>query len=234
MDYKDFIRDHSACTEGICSASQVNEETYETQHVEDGCRCELGRPSAADLRPILESGLIPVLSFRFGHDGTFSGIGVACSDDMPYVAISHVWADGLGNMSENGLPICQLRRLQSLVERLRDEKIKPDGSHIDQLAIWIDTLCIPVQRELRKAAIAQMGQVYHEAAAVLVLDPGLYKSSCATAIEETLMRIECCRWMRRLWTFQEGVLPRRVFVQFADGLRDLIKTIQRLEVAAET
>jgi hypothetical protein len=87
MDHQDFIRDHSAFSEGICSANQVNEETYETQHVEDGCRCELGRPSAADLRPILESGLIPVLSFRFGHDSAFSGIGVACSEDMPYVAI---------------------------------------------------------------------------------------------------------------------------------------------------
>jgi hypothetical protein len=61
------------------------------------------------------------------------------------------------------------------------------------------------------------GPVYRKAAAVLVLDSGLYKSLYATAIEETLMRIECCRWMRRLWTFQEGVLPRRVFVNSQTG-----------------
>jgi hypothetical protein len=29
-----------------------------------------------------------------------------------FVAISHVWADGMGNVNENALPRCQLTRIQ--------------------------------------------------------------------------------------------------------------------------
>ena len=31
------------------------------------------------------------------------------ADPTPYTAVSHVWADGLGNSRSNALPRCQLR-----------------------------------------------------------------------------------------------------------------------------
>ncbi len=41
------------------------------------------------------------------------------------VAISHVWADGLGNNQANKLPICQLERLQGLVNSLYNKEYHP-------------------------------------------------------------------------------------------------------------
>lgn len=35
-----------------------------------------------------------------------------------YVAISHIWADGLGNPKENAMPRCQLMLLQAGVNAL--------------------------------------------------------------------------------------------------------------------
>jgi hypothetical protein len=37
-----------------------------------------------------------------------------------YIAITHVWADGLGNPRENSLPTCQIKRLQQSMSALSD------------------------------------------------------------------------------------------------------------------
>ncbi len=83
-----------------------------------------------------------------------------------YVAFSHVWADGLGNATENKLPRCQLQRLDSLAEKLektarnqsnlaclaerlenastndKDLDVQP---HDQRLLLWIDTMCCPAE-----------------------------------------------------------------------------------------
>jgi hypothetical protein len=79
-----------------------------------------------------------------------------------------------------------------------------------------------------------MARVYQDAVAVLVLDSGLYGSSCRVPVEGTLMRVQCSRWMRRLWTFQEGVLHHRLFVQFSDGTLNVAEVVKDLEIKAET
>lgn len=40
------------------------------------------------------------------------------SNETFYVAISHVFADGLDNNRKNALPVCQLERIQDLVNKL--------------------------------------------------------------------------------------------------------------------
>jgi len=52
------------------------------------------------------------------------------------VAISHVWADRLGNNRANKLPRCQLERLQGLANSLYKNDYHP-------VPFWIDTLMIP-------------------------------------------------------------------------------------------
>jgi hypothetical protein len=90
-----------------------------------------------------------------------------------YVAISHVWADGLGNPKSNALPECQLRRLAKYLAELPNPSSRnaDDGSRslysfgplsvridIGKLKVvyrpsnpcmlfWMDTLCIPVARD---------------------------------------------------------------------------------------
>ncbi|KAL3481689.1 hypothetical protein BJX99DRAFT_253216 [Aspergillus californicus] len=70
---------------------------------------------------------IPVISW---NDDT--GLQVAAYDlDAPrnYVAIFHVWSDGMGNEDSNSLPMCQLLYIQGLVETLYAED-HPDNKYV--------------------------------------------------------------------------------------------------------
>jgi hypothetical protein len=54
-----------------------------------------------------------------------------CNDflRMPYVAISHVWANGQGSTTKEGLLACQIKRLVALTNQLTLGK-----------TFWIDAL----------------------------------------------------------------------------------------------
>jgi hypothetical protein len=130
------------------------------------------------------------------------------SAQKPYVAISHVWAHGLGNPRENALPTCQLLALNTKLSRL--------GSNPYQL-FWMDTLCIPVTpANLRKQIIDSMASIYAMADCVLVLGACLMSLSGTDLIDNSISYILCCVWMRRSWTLQERLLSRRCIFQFRD------------------
>ncbi|KAL6802561.1 hypothetical protein GGI42DRAFT_342805 [Trichoderma sp. SZMC 28013] len=59
-----------------------------------------------------------------------------------------------------------------------------------------------------------MRSIYTEASAVLVLESDLLLSTIHCTNEERLMRVTCSSWMRRLWTYQEGILAKSLFFQF--------------------
>ena len=61
----------------------------------------------------------------------------ADSADVCYVALSHIWADGLGNPFKNSLPLCQLNRLQNAVKNLQNHS----EPNIRGCSFWVDTLC---------------------------------------------------------------------------------------------
>jgi len=83
-------------------------------------------------------------------------------------------------------------------------------------AFWIDALCVPHDRVLRKRAIALMAQTYRNATAVLVLDAGILACSSAAPLEERLLRVVTSGWMQRLWTLQEALLARKLYFAFSD------------------
>jgi len=83
------------------------------------------------------------------------------------------------------------------------------------------------QRATRSLAIAQMKETYEKAYQVLILDSELEKHSKSDLIE-AFMRISISGWMRRLWTLQEGVLARRPFIKFGDGLLDLQNAYEKM------
>ena len=68
-------------------------------------------------------------------------------------------------------------------------------------AIWIDTLCVPVERKGRKLALRQLGKAYEEATHVLVLDTELQQKSMHCREEERLMRILLSGWMHKFSSF---------------------------------
>lgn len=94
----------------------------------------------------------------------------------------------------------------------------------EQCFWWCDTLCVPVHKqdvELRKKAIKGMQQIYENASRVLALDSALLSASKDASATELYIRLKLSSWMRRLWTFQEAVLPSEVHIQFSDGTRTL-------------
>jgi hypothetical protein len=93
------------------------------------------------------------------------------------------------------------------------------------MALWIDTLCIPVDPSLRKyrdQAIVLLKNTYSDARAVLVLDRDLQQASRHSSTLELGIRVLCSGWMRRLWTLQEASLvskqePWKLNFQFLEG-----------------
>ncbi|KAI0329717.1 hypothetical protein GY45DRAFT_1435246 [Cubamyces sp. BRFM 1775] len=216
------IRDHSNCGSKVCGAYQTDEATYRTAHVDATCECDFVSVSTSDLE-VLRQDKIPVI--LISEDLNLEVVETA---SFPYIALSHVWADGLGNPVENALPKCQLRRLRSYVVGLyntyyRDQLSTPEPA----VAFWMDTLCVPVAEEakaFRKQAIQLLGKTYHEATAVLVLDRELEIFNAASApFFEIGLRILCSGWVKRLWTLQEATLAseahgeEKIYFQMGDG-----------------
>ena len=201
-----YIRDsangHDKCTERACAIHMIDPTTYRNKHATPACRCPRLKPPLAQVANLLENQRIPIVWETLD--------GELCSSDaldIPYVAISHVWSDGLGSTTEDGLPACQINRLAALVRRL-----VPSG------AFWMDALCIPERRDVRKRAIGLMARTYRQAQAVLVIDAGIRCCSVSAPLEERLLRVLSSGWMQRLWTLQEGLLAHKLVFEFSDGL----------------
>jgi hypothetical protein len=143
---------------------------------------------------------------------------VESTGDICYVAISHVWADGLGNPFGNALPKCQLIGLQNLAKGV----VQASGLDVPAL-LWLDTICVPCKPGAGKTiAMGMMRRTYEEADHVLVLESSL--RSCDTESSDLIeigVRIFTSPWLRRLWCLQEGALAKRLWFQFQDRPVDL-------------
>lgn len=213
-------RDHSNCDDHACRADYIDEKTYRTKHTFKSCPCaHIGddRGGESQIMQSLGHNIIPVITV-IPHEESPEGIqiSVSASDAGPYVAISHVWSDGLGNPTRNTLPACQLRRIQTYVDALYDESKRP-------IPFWIDTICVPRERAARNKAIRMMGQTYEGADKVLVLDSWLHHVGLddEDGIDSGLscLKVKACTWASRLWTGQEGMLARsdQLYYQTANG-----------------
>ena len=176
-----LLEDHSMCTKFECKLT-VNYATYEPKHVHAGCDCQMPRAPLEQVTKVIDEGGIPLVSL--GGDS----ISVERSAlKVPYAAISHVWAGGLGNRQANTLPICQLRRLASLPgtahERLL-QHLAPESRGAEDFfprvfesilgpaslvrkrvsnRYWMDTLCLPVnpanENQIRKTKDAAINRM---------------------------------------------------------------------------
>ncbi|KAM0695562.1 hypothetical protein Q7P36_004043 [Cladosporium allicinum] len=241
-------RDHiqSGCTWESCAANTVDEKTYLTRHA-TSCDLEfcpnLGAPSSlpADdattttLQSILDAQCIPLVDLSADLKRTSGTPRISLitrhlsehGDQRPFIAISHVWADGFGNQNANALPQCVLRALKQRVRALaKTHGLKTKNT------LWMDTLCVPTEpQKSRDTAIMAMQKTYEMAEAVLVLDGSLFSIDAPVHQEECLVRIMCSAWMSRLWTFQEAWSAHRIMFQFKDRtleLNDLLWETKRL------
>ena len=230
-------RDHSSCSKDDfeCKANIVNRNTYQTKHSPDcgdaerlaKSNCPFERVDRDEVCAIIESAEIqPVVIVSSESDSTFCLEVQPSNSHQRYVAISHVWMDGMGNQDGNALPRCQLRRLQRLVNSLYGT------AQTEAIPFWIDTLCVPREpRESRDKAINKMEDTYRNADKVLVLDANLFMNplaSCQADHTEIFMRILSTNWIRRLWTLLEGVLGKSLYFAFSDGVVDIQKSVSSL------
>lgn len=170
-----------------------------------------------------------------------------CTPYITYTAVSHVWSDGRGNPDRNALPRCQLVWLRDRIKETYHAQFNPyyvdDGTystifnshmefemskilrpgrpvtsiHKDRTYFWMDTLCIPVQSELRFQAIKQITPIFVGAYNCLVLDKGLESADpavtgppCGAIFARRILR---STWMERGWTLQEGSLSQSCVTQ---------------------
>ena len=181
--------------------------------------------------PLISMGLSTDNHQRPGKDNADFEI-IAYQPGMPYIAISHVWAHGLGNPKDNKIPLCQFRRLAGLVASALQVPYIREGEEAenfyprhafpeyDRVNFWVDTMCVPLRPEgLRKLAITKMAGVYIEAYSVMVIDASL--SSVQSGDAFAISQITCSVWLRRLWTLQEALLARDLIVVYADKLVSL-------------
>lgn len=214
-------RGHEFCTAEQCERNQINPQTYTQNHTTAECNCRFLKPDIDVVLEILDAGCFPVVELT--EDAQSFEIGGIHPEDhrSEYIAFSHVWADGLGSCTENGLPACQVRRLDQLV---RERCLY--GAYF-----WIDSLCIPEaheQKQYRKKAIRLMNDIYQNAHGVIILDTGLRNLSSRNSHLEIGWSVFASGWFGRLWTYQEGLLPRTVDLELDDGLVDLDGLIQSL------
>jgi hypothetical protein len=212
-------RRHRFCDEFHgCRANEMDFETYETKHTLDCSRvnCENIGPDIEEVASVLRNGGIPVLTLDFSvPSSSVEVMKYERKNDFnneyhnEFVAISHVWSDGLGNLRENKLPRCQLVRLQRLVNNIY---------HFENCLVpfWVDTICVPLNPMLKDLAIQRMADTYKFADATFVLDNSFQYTTSKASSLELMMRLKYSLWMTRLWTFQGGRLSRDLWFQFQD------------------
>ncbi|KAF2493286.1 hypothetical protein BU16DRAFT_75751 [Lophium mytilinum] len=219
--------DHKGCSEVFCKRTQIDmNENYQLSHTGPGCNCQLVYADFKQLKGILNYGDIPVLKRERDSSIDQSKVTALSSSNNPYVAISHIWAEGLGDPYDNALHECEVARLFTLIEQI-------PVPEIETTCLWIDTMCVPVGRkhpDLNKLAMNKMKDTYVSAAAVLVLDRYVQEFEAKQSPLEAFARVANSSWMQRLWTLQEGRLSKQVWFQFADGpilLVDIFNCIPR-------
>lgn len=235
----DSGRNHESCSIEKCRASELYWKSRQKQsaaHSTSNCICgeiTLTHEEQTNMSNILSREEIPLIDFVSNDDGFTPSIRTLSSaEEYDFVAISHIWTDGLGNPEGNSLTCCQLQRVRGLVTSLVKSTVA--SSDANDVLFWIDSICCPTEPiEARSQAIGMMRKVYEEATAVLVLDAELQSlHHQSMPVLELAARIVNAGWMRRLWTLQEGELSDVLCFQFADGtvpLGSLMREVKDIE-----
>lgn len=224
-------RNHRRCSDYKCSAPDFLPKTV--QHTTHNCKCSLLEIDIKDLGELIVKEKTPLTQLVSDAGGPRLVLQEA-KEPMRYVAISHVWTDGLGNPEKNSMPLCQLRRIQEAANSLYGPSTEHDWERDRETPsiptwFWIDTLCVPNEqnhKDLNDRALPRMKEIYVLADKVLVLD-----SEVAACVESTdrqilLARICLSNWIRRLWTLQEGYFAKDLLFlvdKAAISIRDILR-----------
>lgn len=224
-------QDHvSPCTRYSCGLYQIDQNAYERAHAENCTGCSDIGVVPTELWGILRQGQIPLIYALDPDDDRDHVRLIPFDGSLDYVAFSHIWADGLGNLDGNSIPRCQMLRLSEQVRQVysRQECSGP-------VLFWLDSLCCPPDSagrdEEQQMALYLMRQTYEDAHTVLVLDKWLYKQPLLQhETVDSLLKVVVSPWTRRLWTLQEGGLPHRLLVKSSGDFFDPDAAVEALRV----
>lgn len=138
LSRKSMNVNHQSCTESSCTAHNIDITNYTVRHVRQECVCQFHAPDISKVTEITRNGDIPIISLVVRQDGSPNLDVVKGERGVPYTAISHVWSGGLGGISSNSLPRCQLLQLHDNIRKLdhyRESEHIPGG--------WFERLHIP-------------------------------------------------------------------------------------------
>jgi hypothetical protein len=202
---------HEECTTEECARNNIDESTYQQTHICNSRQCQKLIPDLKQIMRILRENEIPIICLE-----TLNGeprlIVSASSKALPgdYIAISHVWADGLGGSTETGLNLCQVERLSRLCNSLKETS--------STTRFWLDCLCIPrSDRDVYIQALVGIRDVYINASSVLVVDKIIEECTSCSSTENLYVHIYLSAWMQRMWTYEEAVLARELVFVLKDG-----------------
>jgi hypothetical protein len=184
------LADHTHCSEhAACIAYNTNLTNYTTRHVTEDCACSTVSTPYKQLTKITQQGNIPLLSIEGGtHASVPYTLRVhSRSRTSEYVAVSHVWADGLGNPKANWLHGCQIKRLHASLIALQEVFGKDDVRSLCEDIAYEQCLLIPratccsgwircaspLAQLLQLIQIDKMASIYKGAMTSLVLDAEL-------------------------------------------------------------
>ena len=198
---------------------------YTPRHINKRCLCQIydfEDTTTSSITSSYQHDKFPLVSY-------INGAVELLSDDLHahcarrYVAISHVRSQGLGNSDSNSLPMCQISRLQSLVNRLYPTNSEP-------VPFWVDTLCIPLTSPGQYLAFEALYDIYRRADNTIVLEESVFNTPTHSA-EQNLMKIKDSQWAQRLWTVREGAIAKSLKVQFKNSALDMLEIIRDYSLA---
>ncbi|KAF7179325.1 hypothetical protein CNMCM7691_008258 [Aspergillus felis] len=216
-------RTHERCKKTECVADNVDESLYVTRHLQENCMCEHLHANVEKLHEVLLDGGIPLVQITPRGEDELDNQGyeiniVKKRVSKRYVAVSH--RARLLLTDKEYVPqygIGPFRPLQSAAARFAHVAGKRRGDN--SVLVWIDTLCIPHEHEVRSLAIQRIRDVYVGAYRTMLLDSEIKQVDprSASDLELVLRVLYCSGWIRRLWTLQEGLAAKsRLYVILSD------------------
>lgn len=122
----------------LCAPKGTVDWKYATVHINPECTCEFRGFDGDLIAKTIRDGKTPLMVFSdLSQDKGNPCKLVIKAPQTKYVALSHIWADGMVN---NKLPICLLRGTGH-------EPIDTG----EQVPFWIDSCSIPVESQFRGA-----------------------------------------------------------------------------------
>ena len=233
---------HQGCSKQACYADNL--KNYSPQHTPScsGNSCPLVQVPSKKLEAICNSGEVPLISCAKDSSGEFTIDVVPTKQSSSFIAFSHVWSEGLGNDTANALCRCQFYSIVEEAQRLREQLDAGSASDASAFSrsqkkpilLWLDTMCIPLEKNARKLAIGHINWTIAAADAVLVRDSGIRNLPMPVEISALQLAIEmhCMKWLTRCWTLAEGVAAWKTYIQFSDGAYKLKEVIEHLETHA--